>query len=84
MHAKAKFRPCREHQKANAVACQAELWASPEMQGTRRYRGLPWLFTELCWRSAEHEAGKFAVSSRRAEQTGLANEALVGFSAELC
>ena len=34
MYAKIKFRTGREHQRADAVACQAELWASPEMQGT--------------------------------------------------
>ena len=33
-HAKPEFRTGREYQRLDAVACQAELWASRQMQGT--------------------------------------------------
>ena len=33
-HAKVKLRTDREQERAKTIACQAEVWAIPEMQGT--------------------------------------------------
>ena len=74
MHGKEKFRTGREHQRADAVACQAELWASQEMQGTEAILRLVLAtlrsYAKAGWRSAE--------------RTSLASEACAGYAAELC
>ena len=71
MHANAKFR-------TDAVACQAELCASPEVQGTEAVSRLALAARGAMLVNAEREAGKFATSWRSTEQTGLAIEACAG------
>ena len=73
MHAKAKFRTGREYQRADAVACQAELWASQDMQGTEAVLRLVLATLRSCAKA----------SGRSAERTSMAVEAHAGYSAEL-
>ena len=64
--------------KGEAVAYPAELWASPEMQGTEAIPRLALAARGAMLVNAEREAGKFATTWYSAERTGLAIEASAG------